>query len=764
MKSLLQNILGCLAVGLAVSFAGAQDAASVPQKSGENPKADATSSAGNGTRPDFDAADKKSDASVPAEEPAKSTAAARQDTKPVAGDDEVKIFRLKRADATAARNLVLELYPAQFTDRSKIAADSRTNALVARGPHDLLDVIEAVLLNLDEAQTAKRAEEKGARDPRNGSAAAGGAAPSRGASARDNWVADLQTAADPDAEVTRMKEEFRRQEQQAADLARKYRHAEGAASPDDADLQKIKAALEGAVQAAFDHRQQVQRYEAEQLRLRLTRIEARLTNRERVEKEIVRQRVEQLLHPDRQWEPSDDAHAETGAAPASRASADPNQPQGTDAQAGRAPIGKPESGRPGTSSNLRKDVLDAEFAVNAARSRVAAQEKNCKFAQEAFERTREQYRAGAVTEKLMREAERSIIIYAPRLEMAKRDLQHAEAQAKLARENLDTQRKLLELDLAKAKLQVTRLANEESNVRRLFERNVVTRAELEQKTLVVEQAKLDLGRIQEQLDLYSRPIRGIAVATPDDQTPEKRESADDAPAETGAAPAGRISAAPNQPQGSDAQAGRARTGEPESDRPGKSSNPRKDVLDAEFAVSAARAKVGAEEKNCKSAQKEFEFIQKVSRTGALPEKRMREAEKNVESSAQRLEKAKLDLEHAEAQVKLARENLDAQRKLLELDMENAKLRMAHLADRETRARRLIENKAMSQSEYDETRLALEQAKLEVSRIQEQIDLYSRPIPGGQRAVPAEVKPGEPDSETRKEDAGTSEAADPASRR
>jgi hypothetical protein len=181
----------------------------------------------------------------------------------------------------------------------------------------------------------------------------------------------------------------------------------------------------------------------------------------------------------------------------------------------------------------------------------------------------------------------------------------------------------------------------------------------------------------------------------------------------------------------------------ESDRPGKSSNPRKEVLDAEFAVNAARAKVDEEEKICRIDRTDFLRTLEASKTGSVPSKRMREADKNVEINDARLKKAKLDLEHAEAQVKLARENLEAQRKVLELDLENAKLRMAHLANRESRARRLIENKAMSQLEYDETKLALEQAKLEIARIQEQLDLYSKPIRGVGVTTPDDQKPEEP---------------------
>jgi hypothetical protein len=555
MSSLLQNIVGCLALGLAVGLVGAQDAApvpqdarSVPQKRGEAPKGDSTPSAGNGTRPALDATDKTSGASVPAEEPAKSTAAARQETNPVADDgEEVKIFRLKRADATASRDLVLEMYPADFKSRSKIAADARTNTLVVRGPGALLNLIEAVLLNLDESETAKRPEEKGARDPQNRFPAAGKAAQSRRAGARDNGVAELQTAADPNTDVARINHEFRRREQQAAEMARRYRQAQTAASPNDTDLQKFRAALEHAVRAAFDARQKALRDELDELRERLARIEARLANRDREAEEIVRQRVEQLLHPERDWEPGGDVPAKADPLSdeprSSRSNRAAKNPLGSGMGSMGGAVKKPRRGsvddvagdlgrvervpssadpdHPGKSFNLRTEMLEAEFALSAARNGVDADEKNCKSVQTEFERVREHFRNGAVPEKLMREAERNVEISAERLKKAKLVLERAEAKVSLARENLEAQRKLLELDLQNAKLRIAHLTNDESRARRLIESKAVSQAEYEEKKLALEQAKLELDRIAEQIELYSKPIPGIGRATPDDERPKQ---------------------------------------------------------------------------------------------------------------------------------------------------------------------------------------------------------------------------------------------------
>ena len=681
MKALFPNIVGCLAVGLAVTFAGAQDGLSVPKKPGEDPKADANRSPERGTRPAIDATDNKSDASASAEELAKSAEAARQETKRTAdGDDEeVKIFRLKRADATATCDLVLEMYPAEFRNRSKIAADARTNTLVVRGPRDLLNLIEAVLLQLDETESAKRPERKGVRDAQNKSEAIGEVIRSRPASARENWVADLQTAADPDAQVARMNEEFRRQEQQAAALARQYQQGQASASPDDADLKKRKAALRGTVEAAFDARQKVQWYELEQLRRRLDRIESRLTSRERNEQAIVRQRIEQLLHPDRDWEPANDAVNLTvapGDSSAENSTGTANEANASTDSARQ--IGSPN--RPAPDS-----VWMTDFKM-------------------AAERARERYRP--------------LLIH---------------FTAKWSAPCRQMEREVLY----------------DPEVLQLLERNfVAVRADVDsandlQKAYNIESVPTDLI-----LDLEGLKLRGaghVFVRTTGVQTREAfvkllRDSVDKLASENskirGTAPDKQSLKAAPEPS------------------PGVVTNPRKDLLDAEWALIAARAEVVAGEKKCQLSQSQLERTRKLHDSGVIPENSLRAAERDFAIDDSQLEKAKLDLEHAEAQAELARETLASQRKLLELDMANAKLRIAHLADDETRARRLIESKAMSQSEYDEKKLALEQAQVQLSRIMELLDLYAKPIPGVERTAPTDQKLDKPDAGSAKRDPGT----------
>src|SRR5262249_12010571 len=154
----------------------------------------------------------------------------------------------------------LELYPSEFKDRSKIAADVRTNTLVVRGRRELLDVIEAVLLSLDGFETTSKPQGKRAADRRNAAEDVVGAPPTREAGGRATWLSSLQMVADPDSEVQRVREDYRRLDQKAHELARELRQTQQAAtskglsSREDPACVKLQEQLQSTVEAAFDAR------------------------------------------------------------------------------------------------------------------------------------------------------------------------------------------------------------------------------------------------------------------------------------------------------------------------------------------------------------------------------------------------------------------------------------------------------------------------------------------------------------------------------
>jgi hypothetical protein len=219
---------------------------------------------------------------------------------------------------------------------------------------------------------------------------------------------------------------------------------------------------------------------------------------------------------------------------------------------------------------------------------------------------------------------------------------------------------------------------------------------------------------------------------------ERSESADDATTRSEA------------PSSASARAGRGDVVLPDEGK-----NPRDALLEAESAVVAALAAVATAEKSCTFSQTDLKRTQELFQKGAVSDQGFRKAEKQASDDDARLEKAKLDLQHAERQATLARENLASRLKLLEFDMADAKLRIEHLAKEEQRAQRLFESAAMSHAEYDESKLALERAKLQLRRLTALMELYAKPIPGPE---PPKVDDGgeeEPKGRGKKDVGGTS---------
>jgi hypothetical protein len=372
-----------------------------------------------------------------------------------------------------------------------------------------------------------------------------GLPPTGATTARGNWLQSLQMAADPDAEVRRVQNEFRRLDQNASGLARQFLKAreaaaaKGLSSLEDPACVKLKEQLQSTVEAAFDARQKIQWYELEQLRQRLARIEAQVATREQSQIEVIRQRVEELLHPERKWESA----AESDRTPAGRNQISPDhetKEAADDFNGADGHVAKNQRGAElpvpaktdrtsavgsfrGRGENPRKDLLEAEWAVSAARAAVAAAEKSCEFSRTDSKRTLELFRKGAATQNAAIAAEKQVAADEARLEKARLNFQHAERQAKVARENLDTQKKLLSLDLADAKLRIEHLAEEEIRARRLLESKAIAKAAYDEKKLALDQARLQLSRITELMELYAKPIPGEERPATDEVNEESED-------------------------------------------------------------------------------------------------------------------------------------------------------------------------------------------------------------------------------------------------
>ncbi len=113
---------------------------------------------------------------------------------------------------------------------------------------------------------------------------------------------------------------------------------------------------------------------------------------------------------------------------------------------------------------------------------------------------------------------------------------------------------------------------------------------------------------------------------------------------------------------------------------------------------------------------------------------------SVSKEGARLVKAKVDLRQAERQEELAREDLAAQIKLLEIDLADANLRLNHASMDEPRMKIAVERGAAPTSQYEKILLGIEQAKLQVDRAQTLLDRYRKALPEKKREPADEGAP------------------------
>jgi hypothetical protein len=455
---------------------------------------------------------------------------------------------------------------------------------------------------------------------------------------------------------------------------------QGLPSLDDPASVKRKAELEETVRAAFNARQKAQSYEVDRLRQRLAQIESRLTMRERAEKEIVRQRVEELLHPERSWEPGDRASESPSTLESAAGTTKKNSPNPSNAAAGPA-----------------QDIWMTDMAAARAEAEKAGRLLLLYFRPKpsANQQKHEMELAGSPS---VQKVLRHFVLVA-----------------------VDTS------DAANGQVMGEYRIGAKPKV-------VVTDADGQPRYAT----EKDSFRDRWQLDELRQDLTGVLQRYQSEQAASANETGRPATISSDSARSGKYGAAVF---------------------PADGKNPREAVLDADFAHAAALAAVAAAEKGRDFSKSELKRTQDLFQKGAISESAVRTLERKASEDDARLDKAKLDLEHAERLAKLARENLQSRVKLLELDMVDAKLRVEHLTQEEARARRLNESKAMSRAEYDESKLALERAKLQLSRLTELMELFTKPIPGDQRTPAGDVKEDVPESGSRKGRDGAATSAE-----
>jgi hypothetical protein len=95
----------------------------------------------------------------------------------------IKVFTLVNADAASLLSVLSELLPSVSQKSVRIAADKRTNSVLANGPEEDLRIVEAVLLRLD-TEAPKRPSETALVPKPAGKAGDAEAGPQRGSRIR----------------------------------------------------------------------------------------------------------------------------------------------------------------------------------------------------------------------------------------------------------------------------------------------------------------------------------------------------------------------------------------------------------------------------------------------------------------------------------------------------------------------------------------------------------------------------------------------------
>ena len=210
----------------------------------------------------------------------------------------IKIFELENADAREIANILNQLLGVNAV------VDPRLNTLIIRDEsEESLAVVEAVIVRLDRpAPPNVRAAGGGpAVDPfEAGEVGADIFGPEPGTT---DLLADASgmNPLNPTAAVAGTAEIVQQQEQRGERIAREYRRIQ-ASGADKKQLDRARVELRGAVQSAFQARQQLQRTQLVAFVERLKRVESMINTREKIKEQIVDRRVEELLDPRLRWD------------------------------------------------------------------------------------------------------------------------------------------------------------------------------------------------------------------------------------------------------------------------------------------------------------------------------------------------------------------------------------------------------------------------------------------------------------------------------
>ena len=431
----------------------------------------------------------------------------------------MRIFEAQHHDAASLAKVLQRLWPKLAS--GGVVADSTTNSLIFRD--GIEPDAQTLLQHLDRPTPAIPPGRAGSEMEPDGSM-------------RKVWGKMFGKRRDPavsDPASEQAAQEYRQHEAQALVLASAYRQQQATSPGDSQKLEQLKGELQGAVHAAFHARQTWQRSQAAQLRNRLKQIERRISERGQVSSEIIDRRVDELLHPEKQWESNDDGgngesavdnsadRAAVESRPAQRARTyAPSQEKldGDDSiSASSATEGRPaspsESARrfaggslPESAGDVRKDLLNAEAAVASAQAVIAETKAAYERSESSLKYGEELLRKGATTEKHFGDTATEFERNKAALSRAESELGIKERLLEAARDMLAVEIKFREADLADAKLRMDHAAAELSRFAVLFEQKAISQDVYESKKLPPQLAATQYERAKMLLDLYRKAL------------------------------------------------------------------------------------------------------------------------------------------------------------------------------------------------------------------------------------------------------------------
>jgi hypothetical protein len=175
-------------------------------------------------------------------------------------------------------------------------------------------------------------------------------------------------------------------------------------------------------------------------------------------------------------------------------------------------------------------------------------------------------------------------------------------------------------------------------------------------------------------------------------------------------------------------------------------DPRRSLLEAENAVILAKAAVAEAAVEAEAADGYLPRLLEAQKTGGVGNKVVIDAQNESKRKAAALNRVRADLLGKERVLALAKEHLEAQIKIAELELKQAKAHLDRIGEEEIRANTLNRNKAISMEEFEKAVAATQQARYAAEMAKARYELYRKALPGQREPASNSTKEGQTDPE------------------